>query len=89
MKQKAVGSKVSRLCPVSSALSEELGREAENGETYGHPEASEGRISVRYFLWGQRLSLAQLSEAEVKHLLICFPLREEPETEQELSTLHL
>lgn len=72
MKQKAVGSKVSRLCPVSSALSEELGREAKNGGAYGHPETSEGRIPVRYFLWGQGLSLAQLPEAGVKHLLICF-----------------
>lgn len=62
MKQKAVSSKVSRLCPVSSALSAELEREAENGGGYGHPETSEGRIPVGYFLWGQGLSLAQLPE---------------------------
>ena len=48
-----------------SALSEDLGREAQNGGADGHPETLEEGMAVRCFLWSQELSLAQWPEAEV------------------------
>ena len=50
----------------SSALSEVLGREAQNRGADGCPEISEEGMEVRSFLWSQELSSAQWPEAEVK-----------------------
>ena len=50
----------------SSALSEALGREAQNRGADGRPEISEEGMAVRSFLWSQELSSAQWPEAEVK-----------------------
>lgn len=50
----------------SSALSEGLGREAQNRGADGRPEVSEEGMAVRCFLWSQELSSTQWPEAEVK-----------------------
>lgn len=68
----AAGSNISRLCPSTSALSEEPGREAPSEGAHGCPEASEGRASPRRLLCSPGLpSSAQLPEARVKTSLPC------------------